>query len=139
MLGSYLLPLLAMAALALAGWHALGRRSLAAKQLYLGQCDAALRYPQFANPEGRLDLRAKTLDGDKTAFEQYEWFVARLVYVLDECLMQTPNARWRAVADTQLGVHRQYFGSDYYRKQDYLPHYSSRLRALIRDQQGEAA
>jgi hypothetical protein len=137
--GAHLIVALALAGFALAVWHALGWRALAAKRLYLSQCDAALRYPQFANPEGRLDLRSKTVDGDKTAFEQYEWYVARLVYVLDECLTLTRAKRWRAVADTQLGVHKHYFASDYYRKQDYLPHYSARMRALIREQQGEAA
>jgi hypothetical protein len=107
-------------------------RSLEAKKLYLGQCDAALAYPQLANPEDRLDLRRGTLDGDKTAFEQYEWYVARLVYVLDECMMLGPRERWAAVADTQLGVHGHYFGSDYYMKQNYLPHYSLRMRGLIK-------
>src|SRR5262249_9732728 len=80
-------------------------RSATAKNLYLSQCDVALQYPQLANPEGALDMREKTVSGDKTAFEQYEWYVARLVYVLDECMMLTKTPRWRAVADTQLGVH----------------------------------
>jgi hypothetical protein len=106
-------------------------RSLAAKKLYLSQCDVALAYPEFANPEGRLNLRSQTFGGRKTGFEQYEWYVARLVYVLDECLALGPS-RWASVADTQLSVHSDYFGSDYYKKQDYLPHYSPRMQALIR-------
>lgn len=123
-----------------AAWLAMVWRSLAAKKLYLGQCDVALTYPQFSNPEGKLDLRAKTVDGDKAAFEQYEWYVARLVYVLDQCLILGPKRRWRAVANTQLANHKHYFGSDYYRKQDYLTHYSRRMRALIaKQQQGAAA
>ena len=45
---------------------------------YLGQCDAALRDPQFSNPElGKLDLRSRTFDGDDKQFERYEWYVAR--------------------------------------------------------------
>ena len=135
MAGVLVLLALLLAGLGLALWHVLGMRSVAAKRLYLSQCDAALQYPQFANPENRVDLRARTLDGDKVAFEQYEWFVARLVYVLDECVMLTRNSRWRAVAETQLGVHKHYFASYYYRKQDYLPHYSGTMRALIREQQ----
>jgi hypothetical protein len=135
MAGFFVILALLLAGLGLALWSVLGWRSVAAKRLYLSQCDAALSYPHFANPEGRLDLRAKTVDGDKTAFEQYEWFVARLVYVLDECLMLAGGGRWRAVADTQLCVHKHYFSSDYYRKQDYLPHYSARMRALIEAQQ----
>jgi hypothetical protein len=107
-------------------------RSLAAKQLYLGQCDAALRYPQFADPEDRLDVKRQKFDGDETQFEQYEWYVARLVYVLDECLMLGPRPRWASVADTQLGVHKHYFGSDYYKKQDYLPHYTKVMQGRIR-------
>ena len=113
-------------------------RSATAKELYLSQCDVALQYPQFANPEDRLDMRQKTVGGDKMAFEQYEWYVARLVYVLDECMMLTKTPRWRAVADTQLGVHKHYFGSDYYKKQNYLPHYSEKMRHLI-EQQGKSA
>ena len=118
--------------------HMVRMRSATAKKLYLSQCDVALRYPQLANPEGQLDMRSKTVGGDKTAFEQYEWYVARLVYVLDECMMLTKTTRWRAVADTQLGVHKHYFGSDYYKKQNYLPHYSEKMRRLI-EQQGKAA
>lgn len=113
-------------------------RSATAKKLYLSQCDVALQYPQLANPEGQLDMRAKTVGGDKTAFEQYEWYVARLVYVLDECMLLSKKPRWRAVADTQLGVHKHYFGSDYYKKQNYLPHYSDNMRQLI-EQQGKGA
>ena len=135
MLGFVVLLVLLAAGLGLALWQVLGIRSVAAKRLYLSQCDAALQYPQFASPEGRIDLRSRTFDGDKTAFEQYEWFVARLVYVLDECLMQTRSHRWHAVAGTQLSLHKQYFASDYYRKQDYLPHYSATMRALIGEQQ----
>ena len=132
---SYVLSSVALAGFALLALYVMAWRSLAAKKLYLGQCDAALAYPQFANPEDRIDLRARTVGGDKTAFEQYEWYVARLVYVLDECLMLGPSTRWHAVADTQLGVHKHYFGSDYYKKQDYLPHYSLRMQALIKKQQ----
>jgi len=113
-------------------------RSATAKKLYLSQCDVALQYPQLANPEGRLDMHARTFGGDKTAFEQYEWYVARLVYVLDECMLLSKKPRWRAVADTQLGVHKHYFGSDYYKKQNYLPHYSENMRQLI-EQQGKGA
>jgi hypothetical protein len=112
-------------------WFGIRWRTAKAKTLYLGQCDVALQYPQFSNPEDKLDMRAHTVAGDKTAFEQYEWYVARLVYVLDECLKLGPRARWRTVADTQLSNHKHYFGSDYYKKQDYLPHYSRRMRALI--------
>jgi hypothetical protein len=138
MLFGLLFLLIAFSALVLAAWHLMCMRSAAAKTLYLSQCDVALTYPQFANPEGALDMRAKTVGGDKTAFEQYEWYVARLVYVLDECMMLSNVRRWRAVADTQLGVHKHYFGSDYYKKQNYLPHYSQNMRRLI-EQQGKAA
>lgn len=106
-------------------------RSLQAKQLYLGQCDVALAFPQCSNPEGKLDMRSRTLNGEAGAFEQYEWYVARLVYVLDEALRLWPSQQWYAVADTQLGNHAHYFASDYYAKQNYLPHYSSRMRVLI--------
>jgi hypothetical protein len=112
-------------------WFGIRWRSAKAKTLYVSHCDVAIAHPQFANPEGRIDMRAKTMDGDKTVFEQYEWYVARLVYVLDECLKLGPRARWRAVAGTQLSNHKHYFASEYYKKQDYLPHYSRRMRGLI--------
>ena len=138
MLFGVLIILLLAAILVVLIWHFVRMRSAAAKELYLSQCDVALQYPRFANPEDQLDMRAKTVGGDKTAFEQYEWYVARLVYVLDECMMLTKTPRWRAVADTQLGVHKHYFGSDYYKKQNYLPHYSENMRRLI-EQQGKSA
>ncbi|HEY2068710.1 MAG TPA: hypothetical protein VGG48_04085 [Rhizomicrobium sp.] len=109
-------------------------RSLSAKQLYLAQCDVAIAHPELSNPDDTLDLRAKTVDGKKTGFEQYEWYVARLVYVLDEALRLWPSSQWHAVAETQLASHKHYFASDYYAKQDYLPHYSARMRKLIEKQ-----
>jgi hypothetical protein len=102
---------------------------------YLGQCDAAMREPQFSNPElGKLDLRDHTFDGEKAAFERYEWYVARLVYALDAAMRLAPWQQWGAVAKTQLAGHRQYFASDYYARQDYVRHYSARMRHLIQQQ-----
>ena len=124
---------LGMAAIFLWRW-----RSLSAKRLYLEQCDVALAYPQFSNPESQLDMRSRTHKAGDYAFEQYEWYVARLVYVLDECLALMPFSRWSYVADTQLGNHRQYFASDYYAKQSYLPHYSARMQQLIAQQREES-
>ena len=106
---------------------------------YLGQCDAALRDPQFSNPElGKLDLRDHTFDGDRLQFERYEWFVARLVYALDAAMRLAPFQPWDKVAKTQLACHKHYFASDYYARQDYLRHYSSRMRRLIQQQRSAA-
>jgi len=102
---------------------------------YLGQCDAAMREPQFANPElGKLDLRDRTFDGQKRDFERYEWYVARLVYALDAAMRLSPLEQWGAVARTQLANHKHYFASDYYAKANFLKHYSVRMRGLIRQQ-----
>jgi disulfide bond formation protein DsbB len=134
-------PIIAAAliiAIGLATMHAWRWRSLMATRLYLEQCDVALSYPQFSNPEGQLDMRARTHKAGESAFEQYEWYVARLVYVLDECLSLMPFGRWTYVADTQLANHRQYFGSDYYAKQNYLPHYSRTMQRLIERQRKDA-
>jgi hypothetical protein len=115
--------------------QALRWRALSAKQLYLGQCDMALKYPRFSSPElMKLDLGAGTADGEADTFEAYEWFVARLVYVLDEALRLWPSSQWYAVANTQLANHSQYFASEYYAKQGYLSHYSARMRTLIQKQ-----
>ena len=105
---------------------------------YLGQCDVAMREPQFSNPElGKLDLRDHTFDGDKREFERYEWFVARLVYSLDAAMRLAPFQPWGELANTQLANHKHYFASDYYAKQNYLRHYSPAMRRLIQ-QQGAA-
>jgi hypothetical protein len=102
---------------------------------YLGQCDVAMREPQFSNPElGRLDLRDKTFDDEKKQFERYEWYVARLVYALDAAMRLAPWQQWSAVAKTQLANHQHYFASDYYARQNYLAHYSPRMRRLILNQ-----
>ena len=102
---------------------------------YIGQCDAALRDPQFSNPElGKLDLRDHTFDGDKSQFERYEWFVARLVYTLDAAMRLAPFQPWDKVAQTQLATHKHYFASDYYARQGYLKHYSTKMRRLIQQQ-----
>ena len=112
-----------------------GNRTHHAALHYIGQCDVALREPQFSNPElGKLDLRDRTFDGEKVQFERYEWYVARLVYVLDAAMRLAPWQQWTQVAKTQLANHRHYFASDYYAKQDYLQHYSGRMRRLIQQQ-----
>ena len=112
-----------------------GNRTHYAAIHYLGQCDAAMREPQFANPElGKLDLRDRTFDGEKVQFERYEWYVARLVYTLDAVMRLAPWQQWGAVAKTQLANHAHYFASDYYARQNYLEHYSLRMRRLIREQ-----
>ena len=72
------------------------------------------------------------------ACEQYEGGAARLVYVQDECMTLSKTPRWRAVADTQLGVHKHRFGSAYDKKQNDLSHYSETVRRLI-EQQGKGA
>jgi hypothetical protein len=110
-----------------------------AKKLYLSHCDVALGNPRFANPElGKLDLDKQKFDGEAELFERYEWYVARLVYTLDECLALAPIPQWYAVAKTQLANHKTYLASDYYKNQDYLSHYSLRMRILI-EQQAETA
>jgi hypothetical protein len=102
---------------------------------YIGQCDAALREPQFSNPElGKLDLRDRTFDGEKAQFERYEWYVARLVYSLDAAMRLAPFQQWGAVAKTQLANHKHYLTSEYCARQDYLKHYSARMRRLIQQQ-----
>ncbi|HEX4295441.1 MAG TPA: hypothetical protein VHZ29_15000 [Rhizomicrobium sp.] len=112
-----------------------GNRTHYAALHYLGQCDVALANPQFSSPElGKLDLRSKTFDGEAKQFERYEWYVARLVYVLDAAMRLAPHQQWRQVALTQLANHKHYFASEYYAKQDYLKHYSARMRKLIQQQ-----
>jgi hypothetical protein len=102
---------------------------------YLNHCDVARQNPQFANPAlGKLDLQSKTFDGDPRQFESYEWYVARLVYALDVAMRLAPFQEWKAVARSQLANHKAYFASDHYVKQDYLKHYSSRMRKLILQQ-----
>ena len=112
-----------------------GNRTHYAVMHYLGLCDAAMREPQFSNPElGKIDLRERTFDGEKAKFERYEWYVARLVYALDVAMRLAPWQEWSAVAKTQLANHSHYFASDYYVRQNYLSHYSPRMRRLIRQQ-----
>jgi hypothetical protein len=107
---------------------------------YLGQCNIALNEPKFSNPElAKLDLRDRTFDGEKTEFERYEWYVARLVYALDAAMRLAPWQQWGEVAKTQLANHKHYFASDYYAKQDYLKHYSGRMRRLIQQQRSATA
>jgi hypothetical protein len=128
---------MAFAALSLGIANMLSWRLVKAKKLYLGQCDVALADPQFSDPADMMfDFKSRTANGSREIFERYEWYVARLVYVLDECLSLAPIPRWYKTAETQLAAHKPYLGSDYYREQDYLPHYSLRMRALIARQRG---
>jgi hypothetical protein len=108
-------------------------REVKAKELYLDHCDVAIANPEFSNPElAALDLDAHTVNGSREAFEQYEWYVARLVYTLDECLKLSPVRHWYKTAESQLANHKAYFACAYYRQQRYLPHYSKRMQMLIR-------
>jgi hypothetical protein len=129
------LPLMAaaIATLSVGVFSMLSWREVKAKELYLGHCDTAMAYPEFSKPDtGALDIGAQTFGGDAQAFEQYEWYVARLVYTLDECLKLAPLPHWYETAKTQLSAHKRYFASDYYAQQDYLPHYSKRMQMLIK-------
>lgn len=111
-----------------------GNRTHYAAIHYVSQCDAAMREPQFSNPGlGKLDVGGGTYDGDARQFERYEWYVARLVYTLDAAMRLAPFQQWGAVAKTQLASHRQYLASDHYARQDYLTHYSGRMRRMIRE------
>jgi hypothetical protein len=112
-----------------------GRRATKAKEFYLAQCDVALANPSLSSPdEDTLDFASGRLAGSKDAFERYEWYVARLIYTLDECLRLNPEGQWESVAKTQLRSHRVYLASDYYMKQGYLSHYSPCMRTLINQQ-----
>jgi hypothetical protein len=123
---------MALAALSLGVANMISWRMTKAKRLYLGQCDVALANPKFSNPDlMSLDFSARTADGSREMFERYEWYVARLVYVLDECLELAPIPRWYNTAKSRLAAHKAYLGSACYADQDYLPHYSMRMRALI--------
>jgi hypothetical protein len=125
----------ALIAVALTLTQLQGNRTYHAVVHYLSQCDVAMANPQFANPElGKLDLGSKTFDGKPDQFERYEWYVARLVYSLDSAIRQAPFQQWTTVAKTQLGYHKNYFASEYYAKQNYLQHYSPRMRKLIQQQ-----
>ena len=135
-----------IAVLKMIGWNAAGgrerframilsRRATRAKELYLAQCDVALANPSLSGPdEDTLDFESGKLAGSKEALERYEWYVARLISTLDECLRLCPNGPWESVTRTQLGAHRAYLSSDYFANKGYLSHYSSRMRALIKQQ-----
>ncbi len=128
----------ALIAIALTVTQLFGNRTYHATVHYLSQCDVALANPQFSNPElGKIDFDGHTFDGDAIQFERYEWYVARLIYTLDAAMRQAPFQQWGQVAKTQLAYHKRYFASDYYTKQNYLKHYSGRMRKLIQ-QQGAA-
>jgi len=125
----------ALIAIALTLTQLFGNRTYHAVVHYLSQCDIALANPQFSNPDlGKIDFDGHTFDGDAKQFERYEWYVARLVYTLDAAMRQAPFQQWRQVACTQLAYHKRYFASEYYAKQDYLKHYSGRMRKLIQQQ-----
>ena len=120
-------------------WFILSWRRTQAQKLMLSQCDVAMQFPQFSAPEDHLDLHSHTVDGERTAFAQYEWYVARLVFTLDRCLSFGPRSRWRAVVDTELASHKRYLTSDHFKQQGCLAHYSRRMQRLISRLQGEAA
>ena len=60
--------------------------------------------------------------------------MARLVYTLYAVMRLAPWQQWGAVAKTQLANHAHYFASYYHARQNYLEHYSLRMRRLIREQ-----
>ncbi|HTT99925.1 MAG TPA: hypothetical protein VMF58_17890 [Rhizomicrobium sp.] len=125
----------ALIAIALTLTQLFGNRTYHATVHYLSQCDVALANPQFSNPElGEIDFNGHTFDGDAKQFERYEWYVARLIYTLDAAMRQAPFQQWGQVAKTQLAYHKRYFASEYYAKQNYLKHYSGRMRKLIQQQ-----
>ena len=81
----------------------------------------------FQNPEL---ARANLQQFDEKTFEQYEWFVSRMLYAAEEVLLLTSDDRsWNDVIADQIGFHAEYISG---RGAQYNGHYSSPLRALLK-------
>ena len=82
----------------------------------------------FLNP---VLARANLQQFNETTFEQYEWFVSRMLYAAEEVLLLTSDDRsWNDVITDQIGFHAEYISG---RGAQYNDHYSPTLRTLLKN------
>jgi hypothetical protein len=101
-------------------------RQQIARNLFADYLKRSIEYPHYASPiisrlkePKKMDLiniEYKSLEEfhkEHQEIEQYEWFVASLIFCLNEILSMKPNKKresyWNAIAYRHLGYHKTYF------------------------------
>ncbi len=95
-------------------------REINARRAYFDYVKVAFDNPDFAFPkhsEFKFDYKKQEIDGSRTRFEKYEWFVSLLVVTVEgvleitesKWLPMTRKSVWAVSAETQLSYHTEYF------------------------------
>lgn len=101
-------------------------REISARAAWEAYLDMAFENPRLA--------RAGFDRAEADAFEQYEWFVSRMLYAAEEVLILAYQSKpWHAAIRAQIGYHSEYLRSQ---GQNYVCHYSSELQELITEELG---
>jgi hypothetical protein len=77
-----------------------------ASQVYMSYSEAALRYPEFVEP----DLAA--LKKDPKEYIRYKSFVSHMLFAYDEMFSVYDQPEWHKSFETEIRYHLSYFCSD---------------------------
>jgi hypothetical protein len=101
-------------------------REVSARAAWEAYLDMAFENPRLA--------RAGFDGDDADAFEQYEWFVSRMLYAAEEVLILAYQSKpWHAAIKGQIRYHAEYLRSQ---GRNYICHYSPQLQQLITEELG---
>ena len=95
----------------------------AARQVYMSYSEAALRYPQFVEP----DLpKIKT---DAIEYVRYKSFFSHMLFAYDEILEVYDTPEWRKSFETDIGFHMAYLCNDTHLADDMS--FFKKMRVLL--------
>ena len=81
-------------------------REAAARQVYMSYSEAALRYPEYSEPD------LPEIKADPKKFIQYKNYVAHLLFAYDEMLEVYDKPEWRRSFDDDIRYHTRYICED---------------------------
>jgi hypothetical protein len=100
-----------------------------ARQVYLAYNDAALKYPQYADPD------YPTIKADPVKLAQYRNYVSMMLWAYDEILMAAPSQEWLAGFEYDLPPHLPFLCDEQDLRFDAMFHAAMRAR-LAKARQG---
>ncbi len=119
-----------------AGQIASGRvsqREATAKEVWRDYELLGLQHPDLALPDsGDCDADAEAFQGSREKFKKYRWYVSFMLLACEEILLCTRNREdWLSAIERQIRRHKDYIGSDFFRKSGHLKELHPVLRSMI--------
>lgn len=97
----------------------------AARQVYMSYSEAAIRYPELAEPD------FPDLKRDHEKYVRYKSFVSHMLFAYDEILAVYDEPEWRRSFDSEIRFHMAYICNDMTPADDAT--YFSNMRELLKE------